>query len=72
MNETITQNIPLNDIQSVYVHIELIICIADSTSQSIVSCGSILLGNHTRYRNEWLKIIEQHRKTHQGWYPFFG
>ncbi|CAF0798159.1 unnamed protein product [Rotaria sordida] len=72
INEIITQNIPQNDIQSIYVHFELIIRILQSRDESIISGGSILLGEHTRYESEWQKILEQPRHIHLGWYQFFG
>ncbi|CAF3354410.1 unnamed protein product [Rotaria sp. Silwood1] len=72
INEIITQNIPLNDIQSIYVHFELIIRILHSKDESIISGGSILLGEHTRYKSEWQTMLEQPRQVHLGWYQFFG
>ena len=63
-----TQNIPQTDIQSIYVHFELSI----HMNESIISCGSILLGEHTRYGSDWQKMLEQPRQIHVGWYQFFG
>ncbi|CAF2885353.1 unnamed protein product [Rotaria sp. Silwood2] len=72
INEIIMQNIPQHDIQSIYVHFELIIRILHSKDESIISGGSILLGEHTQYGNEWLKMLEQPRQIHLGWYQFYG
>ncbi|CAF1626878.1 unnamed protein product [Rotaria magnacalcarata] len=72
INDIITQNIPQNDIQSIYVHFELVIHISNLKEESIMSCGSILLGEHTRYETVWQKMLEQPRQTHLGWYQFFG
>jgi hypothetical protein len=72
IKDTITQNVPQDDIQSIYIHFELIIHILDPKTESIISCGSILLGEHTRYESDWQKMLEQSRQTHLGWYPFFG
>jgi hypothetical protein len=72
MEETLTQNIPQQDIQSIYVHFELIIRILNSQNESIISCGTILLGEHTRYESDWQKMLEQPRQIHLGWYQFFG
>ncbi|CAF1118199.1 unnamed protein product [Adineta steineri] len=72
INESIMQNIPQNDIQSVYVHFELVIRMLHSNKESIISCGTILLGEHTRYESDWQNILEQPRQTHLRWYQFFG
>ncbi|CAF1257394.1 unnamed protein product [Adineta steineri] len=66
------QNIPQNDIQSIYVHFELVIRMLHSNDESIISCGTILLGEHTRYESDWQNILEQPRQTHLRWYQFFG
>jgi hypothetical protein len=55
----------------VYIHIELIIHILNSKDESIISCGSILLGEQTRYKTDWEKLLEQPRQIHLGWYRFF-
>jgi len=72
IKDTIIQNIPQNDIQSIYIHFELIIHIFNLTTESIISCGSILLGEQTRYKTAWEKMLEQPRQIHLGWYQFFG
>jgi len=72
IKESLTQNIPHNDIQSIYVHLELIIHVLRSNEESIISCGTILLGEHTRYESEWQKMLEQPRQIHLEWYQFFG
>ena len=72
INEIITQNIPQNDIQSIYVHFELVIHQIHTNKQSIISCGTFLLGEFTRYESVWLRMLEQPRQIHFGWYQFFG
>ncbi len=72
IKDAIMQNIPQNDIQSIYVHFELILHILHSKTESIISCGSILLGEQTRYQTDWQKMLEQPRQIHLGWYQFFG
>jgi hypothetical protein len=67
IKEIITENIPQNHIQTVYVHIEL-----NSKNDSFISSSTILLGEHTRYKTDWQKMIEYPRQTHFGWYQFFG
>jgi hypothetical protein len=67
IKDTIIQNIPQNDIQSIYIHIEL-----NSKNDSFISSSTILLGEHTRYQSDWQKLIEYPRQTHFGWYQFFG
>ncbi len=54
-----------------YIHIELIIHILNSKDESIISCGSILLGEQTRYKTDWEKLLEQPRQINLGWYRFF-
>ncbi|CAF0811494.1 unnamed protein product [Adineta ricciae] len=72
VNEIITQNIPQNDIQSIYVHFELVIHQLNTNKQSIISCGTFLFGEFTRYESVWQRMIEQPRQIHFGWYQFFG
>ncbi|UJR26046.1 hypothetical protein I4U23_007392 [Adineta vaga] len=72
INETITQNIPQKDIQSIHVHFELIVHLSRTNDQSIISCGTFLLGEQTRYESDWQKMFEQPRQIHFGWYQFFG
>ena len=72
INETIMQNIPQQDVQTIYVHFELALHLVCPKEESIHSCGSILLGEQTRYRIDWQKILEQSRQIHLGWYQFFG
>ncbi len=67
IKDTITQNIPQNDIQSVYIHLEF-----NSKTNSSISSTSILLGEHTRYQSDWQKMLEHPRQTHLGWYQFLG
>ncbi|UJR22892.1 hypothetical protein I4U23_025920 [Adineta vaga] len=67
IKDIITQNIPQNKIQSVYIHIEL-----NSKTNSFLSSTSILLGEHTRYQSDWQKMLEHPRQTHLGWYQFLG
>jgi hypothetical protein len=55
----------------VYIHIELIIHILNSKDESIISCGSIVLGEQTRYKTDWKKRLEQPQQIHLGWYRFF-
>jgi len=72
IKDTITQNIPQTDIQSIYIHFELVIHIFNLTTESIISCGSVLLGEQTRYKTDWEKMLEQPRQFHLEWYQFFG
>lgn len=72
INEIIMQNIPQQDVQTIYVHFELFLHLVCAKEESIVSCGSVLLGEQTRYRIDWQKILEQPRQIHLGWYQFFG
>ncbi len=67
INEILTQNIPQNDIQTVYIHVEL-----NSKNDLFIPSSSILLGEQTRYQSDWQKMIEYPRQTHLGWYPFCG
>ena len=57
INEIITQNIPQNDIQSIYVHFELIIHQLHTNKQSIISCGTFLFGEFTRYESVWQRML---------------
>lgn len=72
INETIIQNIPQHDVSSIYVHFELVLHLIQSKEESILSCGTILLGEQTRYRMDWQKMLDQPRQIHLGWYQFFG
>ncbi|CAF2595720.1 unnamed protein product [Rotaria sp. Silwood2] len=67
IKDTITENIPQNDIYSVYVHVEF-----NSKDNSFISSSSILLGENTRYESDWHKMLEYPRQTHHRWYPFLG
>ncbi|CAF0891123.1 unnamed protein product [Rotaria sordida] len=67
IKDTITENIPQNDIHSVYVHVEF-----NSKDNSFISSSSIILGERTRYESDWQKMLEYARQTHQRWYPFLG
>ncbi len=67
IKDTIIQNIPQNDIQSIYIHIEL-----NSKDDSFISPSTILLGEHTRYESNWQKMLEYPRQTHLGWYQLLG
>ena len=68
INDTITQNVPVQDIPSVYIHLEL----NGKDDQSIIPSTSILLGKHTYHEADWQKLLEQPRQTHLGWYSFLG
>jgi hypothetical protein len=68
INDSIVQNIPVHDMPSVYVHLELN---AKDDESSMLST-SILLGKHTYHESEWQKLLEQPRQTHIDWYPFLG
>lgn len=67
IKDTIIQNIPQSDIQSVYAHLEL-----SSKKTSSIPATSLLLGDQTRYRSSWQKMLEFPRQTHLGWYQFLG
>lgn len=68
INDSVVQNIPLQDIQSVYVHLQL----SSKDPRSVMPAASLLLGKHTYHELEWQKLLEQPRQTHLGWYPFRG
>ena len=72
IKETITQNIPANDIQSIHIHFELLVDVLHANSESRHFSSSLLLGRQTRYESEWVKVLEQPRQTHLGWYSLFG
>lgn len=68
INDSIVQNIPVQDISSVYVHLEL-----NSNSQgSSIPSATLLLGKYTYHEVEWQKLLDQPRQTHLGWYSFRG
>ncbi|CAF3593242.1 unnamed protein product [Rotaria sp. Silwood1] len=67
IKDTITENIPQNDIHSIYVHVEF-----NSKDNSFISSSSILLGEHTLYESDWHKMLEYPRQIHHRWYPFLG
>lgn len=68
INDSIVQNIPFQDLQSIYVHLEL----TSKDHRSIFPSASLLIGKQTYHEIEWLKLLEQPRQTHLGWYPFRG
>lgn len=67
IKESITENIPLADIHSVYVHVEFTL-----KDGSCMFSTSILLGKCTRYETDWHKMLEYPRQTHQRWYPLLA
>ncbi|CAF2046137.1 unnamed protein product [Rotaria magnacalcarata] len=67
IKDSITENIPQNDIHSVYAHVEF-----NSKDDACISSASVLLGNCTRYETDWHKMLEYPRQTHQRWYPLLG
>lgn len=72
INENLIENIPSNDLSSIYIHFELILHLVNVKDSSILSCGSILLGEQTRYKAEWQKLFEYPRQNHFAWYQFYG
>lgn len=70
--DTITQNIPQHDIAAIHVHFELSFHLQQSSAQSILPCGTLLLGERTFYESNWQTMLEQPRQSHLAWYRFFG
>ncbi|CAF1236026.1 unnamed protein product [Didymodactylos carnosus] len=70
MKTIVTSSVPKDDIRNINLHIGFNIYL--SISKESINCGSIVLGEKTRFEVDWTRMIDQPRQVHNAWYPLYG
>jgi len=69
LKSILTTNVPAADIHDINIHFEF--SVMAHTLNETIQCGTVLLGEKTRFEEDWQKMIEYPREFQNGWYQFY-